>query len=793
MRLLALLIAAAACAAPGGDSEAVDALRTGARHPPSGALSPVREKDWAAATWGLGANFVSGEGSDLRVGVYSAHATRMLLEVYSSASGKDATWDYWLQKGADNIWRAQIARVPGKTLYAFRAWGPNWPFSSAWKRGNSAIGFVADVDASGNRFNPNKALIDPYARELSHDKTSAALRAAGETPELFGTGGGAGQMYSGIDRRNVDSGRWVPKSIALSDTTSPGPRPHIPAKDAIIYEAHVRGLTEHPSAGRLHSILQGIPGFESVRDIPDALRGTYKGAGLMAPYLKALGYTTLELLPIFESDNELNPANAPGGNFWGYMTYGFFAPDRRYSSDQSPGGPTREFKEMMAAFHAAGLEVYLDVVYNHSGEGGLWDQTRRAAEQTLFRGLDNASYYALPSDRTAYFDSSGCGNNLDGSQAPTRQLVEDSLRHWISEMGVDGFRFDEAAVLGREAPGYAFNPKARLLTEIASLAAANDVEIIAEPWDLSSYQVGQFPSGWSEWNGRYRDAVRRYLKSDASGSGGTSWADGFYGAQQLSINMIDAHDGFTLADLVSYNSKTNAGRAWPFGPSGGGADTNDSWDFGGDQALRRQAMRNFLVFQSLSRGVPMLVYGDEFGRTQNGNNNPYDVDSVATWNNYQMIASDTPQGVPTGAIGEAYQNNLGTYAGGKNDLFLFVRYVLNLRKSHPALRQADYTMPISFSKADGSPGFDSHFDLMGRISLQGSAVGDRDFLVLSNMYWGDGAFSVPPPPAGSSWVRLIDTASWAESSTNTWDAAAATAIASSYTVHARSIVVLMAR
>ena len=818
--LMAALFPLVACqGAPDGDAAATPLRRSavGVRHPRSGAFSPVHESQWASAGFGAGARYTAGEGSSMQVAVYSGHATRMLLEIHGRAAGADAIYDYWMQKGPDSIWRAQIAQVPGKTLYAFRAWGPNWPFSPSWRRGNSAAGFVSDVDAQGNRFNPNKLLFDPYARELSHDKTSAALRAAGETPAMFGTGGAnvaADQVYAGpstanqsVDRRNVDTGRWAPKAVALGDASAAGARPFLPAQDSVIYEAHLRGLTRHPSAARLGAILRGVPGFEQVVDIPDRLRGTYQGAALMAPYLKALGFTTIELMPVQESDNELNPATGPGGNFWGYMTYGFFAPDRRYSSDQSLGGPTREFKQMVAAFHAAGLEVYLDVVYNHSGEGGTWDVAHAAAEVTSLRGLDNAAYYALAADRSAYFDSTGVGNNLDVSQAPAAALIEASLLYWTVEMGVDGFRFDEAAELGRgPGPAFAFDPNAPLLTRIAALAAAQRIRIIAEPWDNAVDEEGRFPPGWSEWNGYYRDAVRRYLKGDASGSGGVSWADAFYGdydhffragGPQLSINLLDAHDGFTLADLVSYDGKTNAARSWPFGPSGGGIDVNDSWDYGGDQALRRQALRNAVVFQALSRGVPMLVYGDELGRTQNGNNNPYDVDSVATWNNYDMIASDAPQTVPTlDASGgtESYHDNLGkgAYPDGRNHFFFFVRAVLLLRRAHAALRQPDYAMPISFSRADGASGFDSHADLMGRIQLSGSAVGDHDLLVLSNMSWTDGAFVVPAAPAGARWVRLIDTAAWAEPVSNFWAAEAAATIASGYTVHARSLVLLEA-
>ena len=796
-------------------SDPLRSAAVGARHPSRGAFSPVQPGTWASASWGPGARYSAGEGSDLEVGVWSAHATRVLLEIYTSATGADAAYDYWLAKGSDSVWRGRVASVPGKALYAFRAFGPNWPYSSAWRRGNSAAGFVADVDAQGNRFNPNKVLFDPYALELSHDKTGAALRAAGETPEMFGTGGAnvsPAQVYSGpctgntpIDRRAVDTGRFAPKAIALEDATGTGAAPHLAPQDAIVYEAHVRGLTRHPSSMRLQQILQGVPGFERVQGIPDAARGTYLAAGMMAPYLKALGFNTIELMPIQESDNELDPGDKPGGSFWGYMTYGFFAPDRRYAADQRPGGPTREFKQMVAAFHAAGIEVMLDVVYNHSGEGGTWDSTRAAAELTSLRGLDNASYYALSSDPSAYFDSTGCGNNLDGAQAPVSQLIRDSLAHWTTAMGVDGFRFDEAAELGRGGPpARAFDPNAPLLTAIAALAAQAQVKIVAEPWDIAAYEVGQFPPGWGEWNGRYRDAVRRYLESDASGSGNVTWADAFYGDYDdffraggpgRTVNFIDAHDGFTLADLVSYDAKANASLGWPFGPSDGGADGNDSWDFGGDLALRRQAARNFALFLALSRGVPMMVYGDELSRTQDGNNNPYAIDSVATWNNYAMIGSDDPQSLPTeDASGGArpYDDNLGkgAYPAGRNGFFSFVRYVLSLRGAHPALRQGDYAMPISFSKPDGSPGFDSHSDLMARVALSGSAVGDQDFLLLSNLYWADGTFTVPPAPTGTRWVRLVDTAAWAEPQANVWDPATATAIAGSYTVHARSMVLL---
>ncbi|HEX2689999.1 MAG TPA: hypothetical protein VHN14_25455, partial [Kofleriaceae bacterium] len=259
-------------------------------------------------------------------------------------------------------------------------------------------------------------------------------------------------------------------------------------------------------------------------------------------------------------------------------------------------------------------------------------------------------------------------------------------------------------------------------------------------------------------------------------------------------NFIVAHDGFTLADLVSYGAKTNGSRSWPFGPSDGGSDGNDSWDSGGDQALRRQRFRSFLVWQMFSRGQPMIVAGDELARTQNGNNNPYNLDAPGTWNNYNMIPTDSPHLVATGVSGEAYHNNFGAdaHADGKNALFQFTRQLINLRRSAKALRQGDYSMPIFFAKNDGSGGFDSHSDRAARIQLQGSAIGDSDYLLYVNMWSGTVTFTPAAPPAGKHWVRLIDTATWAESNDNFWTDASAASVAGTYDAHAWSIVVLKA-
>jgi isoamylase len=759
----------------------------GSMHPTSGAFSPDTSVSWANANWPLGSHFVNGEGSDLEIAVYGRNATKVLLEVYSTNIGSDAQYDYWMEKGPDNIWRAKLNNVPGKTLYAFRVWGPNWPFDAAWTRGNSSAGFITDVDAAGNRYNPNKVVYDVYAKELSHDKETPEMFAAGENGGMYGTGGTdldpdftyTGPITGGvpISRRNVDTGKYAIKSVAFEDFTSYGTKPAIPEKSSVVYEAHARGITRHPSAAQLGDILQGINGFEAVQNVPDAYRGTYKGAGYIAPYLKALGYTAIELLPVHETANDINPDDNSGGNYWGYMTYGFFAPDRRYSYDKSLGGPTAEFKEMVKTFHENGMEVYIDVVYNHTGEGGTWEATGQVAEITGFRGFDNQDYYALVDGARQFFwESAGVGNNMDASTDVVKTLIKDSLRYWITEMGIDGFRFDLTPVLGRDSyPNYYYNPNAQLLVDIADMTTQYNVEMIAEAWDISTYAVGTFPWRWGEWNGRFRDAFRRFMKGDGNTGAFTDHFNGDYwnfndqGGPQKSVNFIVAHDGFTLADLVSYNTKNNVNVTWPFGPSDGGNDSNEAWDSNGNQALRRQRIRNFYATQFMSRGVPMTVWGDEFARTQNGNNNPYNIDSVATWSNYWMIGSDSPQTVSTGAEG-AYHDNIGTDANadGINNIFLFAQYVGQLRANDPTLQQDNYNISYAFHKANG-------FDLLGGndravwVRIDSSSQGGKDYLVFVNMWTSQVDFRIPTPDPGKQWVRIVDTGSWAEYANNTWD------------------------
>ncbi len=764
--------------------------------------------------------------------VYSANAERILLEIYEKAYGEnaDAKYDYWMEKGSDDYWRAKVAGVQSGTLYAFRAWGPNWKYSEKWTRGNSDAGYISDYDTQGNRFNPNKVLFDPYAKEISHDKShpdvlenySGIIYATGEK-----------NLINGKPSREFDTGKYAPKAVVVDDKTGFGTKPNIPQEKAIIYEAHARGITKHSSSANLSSILSGIEGFENVVDIPAEYQGTYKGAGMLAPYLKALGVNTIELLPVHESDNDANPDDAPGGNYWAYMTYGYFAPDRRYSSDKSLGGPTREFKEMVAAFHEAGMEVYLDVVFNHSGEGGLWySKTKwengievpnpefdnyQTVELTFMRGLDNSSWYCLPpAAKGSYWETTGCGNNLQCDNPIVGQMILDSLEYWIDEMGVDGYRFDLAPVVGREFDGtnWNYNPNAQLLKDIASLGASRNAEMIAEAWDIGAYGVGTFPAGWGEWNGRYRDALRGYIgtgnKSGTDKGDFLQYMNGDYnnfndqGGPHKSVNFVVAHDGFTLADLCSYEGNGNAQNSqldWPFGKSDGGNGDYNSLGFGTTPAAKRQANRNYIAIQMMSRGVPMIVWGDEFSRTQNGNNNPYNIDSVATWSNYNMINTKSPHLVATGGAG-SYHNNFGTFnnTDDVNGNFMFMKYMLALKANEPALNQADYGVGYDFKKEDGKTDLtDGDRCVWVRINgsgvtgtdSEGNTVQGSDYLVFMNMYTEAVPFSVPTAN-GAKWKLMVDTSSAKESNFNYWEVSNTSDVYSSatYSVPAWSVVIM---
>ena len=718
--------------------------------------------NYDTSNWKLGATVTD---TGVEFAVYSRNATRIMLEIYDVAYGKDAKYEYWMEKGSDDIWHVKVEGIGHGTLYAYRAWGPNWIYDENWKRGDSMAGYISNVDSNGNRFNPNKVLFDPYAKEITHDKSNTTVL-GNKNAGMFGTGYG---------RSELDTGRYAPKAVVIDDNTNFGKQSQIPQEKAIIYEAHVRGITNHESSTNLESILAGIEGFDDVVNIPEEYRGTYKGAGMLAPYLKALGVNTIELLPVHESDNDGNPENSPGGNYWAYMTYGYFAPDRRYSYDKSYGGPTKEFKEMVKAFHDAGMEVYLDVVFNHSGEGGTWGDAD-SAELTFMRGLDNSTYYCLTGDNKYYWDSTGCGNNLQCDNPVVRKLILDSLNYWIDEMGVDGFRFDLAPVLGRVSDGtnWNFDSYAQTIVDISDLAYKKNIEMIAEAWDIGTYQVGNFPGNWGEWNGRFRDAIRNYVGSGKWNADGKDMGNFIYGDSQnfglpqKSVNFVVAHDGFTLADLCSYGGAGNSQNgtlSWPFGPSDGGNSDNNNLSFGTDPIDKRRAARNYIAIQMMSRGVPMIVWGDEFSRTQNGNNNPYNIDSVATWSNYNMINTSSPHTVDTG-YAEGYHNNFGTFNNNSNvnGNFMFMKYMLNLRANEPALNQNNYS---SVAYNYNSP---NEWNGATRLHIDGSVVsGGSDYLVCMNMTGGDVDFTIPSPETGKKWICIVDTQYYFETNFNCWN------------------------
>ena len=759
------------------------AAALGEKHPSSGpySLMPV---DTGANT---GAHINSDK--DATFALYSANATKVLLEIYDKPYGSAVPrYDYWMEKDSSNCWRAKVKEVPAGTIYAFRVWGPNWDYDASWTRGGSSAGFVTDVDESGNRFNPNKVLFDPYAYELTHDKSDP------KNMSQNGSMADPGIFTSGEEFRNFDTASYAPKGYLLEEHELKwfDIRPGIPASQARIYEAHVRGISKHPSCMLLPLILKDVPtfdGFSGWSLVLPQYRGTYKGAIFLIPYLKKLGINTIELLPIHESDNDCNPDNGAGGNYWGYMTYGFFAPERRYSYDKSPGGPTSEFRQMVRAFHLAGIEVYLDVVYNHTGEGGTWKGTGdnyAQAELTSMRGIDNSTYYSLVEGSPgAYWETTGCGNNMQCDNPAVRKLIIDSLSYWITQMGVDGFRFDLAPVLGREGKGtWNFNPNSATLAEIANLGSTHNVEMIAEAWDCQwpgGYRIGKFPQGWGDWNGVYRDVVRKYVggfatKEDKTGDyvdyhlsiGNAIYGSSdIFGSYRPSVNMIDAHDGFTLADLSSYSGAGNYWNdklSWPFGPSdGGNSDENHLVDT--SQEASRRTARNYIALQMFTRGIPMIVWGDEFSRTQNGNNNAYNIDSVGTWSNYYMINSASPHAVSTHGSG-SYSNKFGTFNNKKgiNGNFVFMQRMLNMH-SNPAFTQPSYDNPTMTWQNDND-GNDFTFGY----HLAGSAVPDgNDFLMYSNMSGNNYTVNIPAPASGSKWVRICDTGAWAEPYMNSWD------------------------
>jgi glycogen operon protein len=688
------------------------------------------------------------EGTTLSFRVPSDAATRIEVWLYAEPLGSEPALVVPLepvQGGFAGSVALDDLAAAGITTpwYGLRAWGPNWAWSEDWVPGSDA-GFVSDVDAAGNRFNPNKLLIDPWARELSHD-----------TPPDWSP------FATGFNRL-VDTGPIAPKGLAWVDGLAPAsPGPATPMRDTVVYEVHLRGLTmADPS-------------------VPEGLRGTYAGAALKAPYLADLGITAVEFLPIqetFNDQNDLDPNRADGDNYWGYSTLAYFAPDRRYAADPSPGGPTREFQAMVEAFHAEGIEVFIDVVYNHTAEGGTWGDPDTAPVLS-WRGLDNAAFYQLDGPGS-YRNDNGVGPNMNMTSGPTQAVVLDSLRWFTDTLGVDGYRYDLAPILGNGCAQSCFDwapddPDGLLLridTEI-------DAKHIAEPWGATgdAYRAGDFPGDWAEWNDHFRDTTRRDLNrlGDEVVTLGTvadiwsgSWSRfGDDGREPWhSVNFVTAHDGMTLFDLVTCNEKDND-QPWPFGPSDGGTDYDLAWDQGGDPVDQRRAARTAMALLTLSAGVPMLNGGDEFLRTQQCNNNTYNLDSVGNW-----LAWDHD---PDQAAFTA-----------------FTRRMLELRADHAVLRPQTWRAPdtVDWYAPDGSIASQGYLDAPDNHAL---AVHLDELFIAFNGWQDPVLFQLPPTPSGGPWHLVIDTAPWMEADGNAVPAGVDAPLPdATYGVDGRALVVL---
>ncbi|OIV35904.1 glycogen debranching enzyme GlgX [Mangrovactinospora gilvigrisea] len=580
--------------------------------------APVpRREVWPGDPADLGARCRPGpDGAPgVNFALWAPRAEGVELCLFRREGGRERELRLPLRERTGQVWHGFVPGLGAGTRYGYRVHG-RW---DPW---------------TGDRFNPAKLLLDPYARALDgayrpHPATHAHVR---DWPE---------PAVADTVRDNRDSAPYVPRSVVVADLAEQAApdgllrRPGTPWRDTVLYEMHVKGFT------RLHP------------DVPEELRGSYAGLAHPAAVeeLRRIGVTAVELLPVHHHIDDGLLADRGLTNYWGYSSIGFFAPHPGYASDPSdPLGAVAEFRQMVAALHDAGIEVILDVVYNHTGEGGT------GGPALSFRGIDNAGYYRLDaSDPRRTVDTTGCGNMLDASRPQVLRLIADSLRHWVTEMGVDGFRFDLATALAR-AP-HEVDPRAPFLGALAQDPVLSRVKLIAEPWDIGpgGYQVGAFPPPWAEWNDRFRDGVRDFWRG-AHGSlrelgyrlSGSSDLFELSGRQPWSsVNFVTAHDGFTLRDLVSYDRKHNAAngeegrdgtddnRSWNCGAEGeveGDADI-DAGDGAGDgvRSLRRRQQRNLLATLLLSAGTPMLVAGDERGRTQGGNNNAYCQDNAVSW------------------------------------------------------------------------------------------------------------------------------------------------------------------
>jgi isoamylase len=672
--------------------------------------TPIREglPHPRGATWdGKGTNFA----------LFSAHATKVEVCIFDE-DGEQELERIELPEYTNQIWHGYLPDVRPGTVYGYRVHGPYEP-------------------EAGHRFNPNKLLLDPYAvahrGELKWD------------PAVFGY-----KMESGDDTTfdERDSAPFMPKCVVVDPNfdwhgQSVLSEVRVPFDDTIIYELHVKGFTK------------------LFPEMPEHLRGTYAGLGeeAVVKYVKQLGVSSIELLPVhfFINDSQLLEKGLT--NYWGYNTIGFFAPDTRYAADRRH--PLREFKEMVARFHEAGIEVIMDVVYNHTAEGNERGPT------LSFKGIDNATYYRLLPDNPRYYiNDTGTGNTLNLSHARVIQMVTDSLRFWAEQTRVDGFRFDLGTILAREPNG--FDNQSGFLKACSQDPCLSRIKLIAEPWDLGpgGYQVGAFPPGWAEWNDKFRDTTRKFWIGNAPAGalteslcacpsifnhqGRRPWA---------SINFVTAHDGFTLNDLFTYNEKHNEANGED---NKDGSSDNNSWNCGVEgptddpaiNALRQRQIRNVLATLLLAQGTPMLLAGDEFARTQNGNNNAYCQDDEISWVNWELLEKN---------------QHLATFA----------RRLMRMRHKYPILRRNLFltgqyneelgVKDLTWINANGSEMEQGHWGdtnmrcfgmlLDGRAQVTGIRQRGKQatLLIVINDYHDLVEFTLPECIGGDTWSLLIDT------------------------------------
>ncbi len=667
---------------------------------------------WRGAPYPLGATW---DGGGVNFALFSEHASSVELCLFDEDGANEQR--IAMQDQTDQVWHCYLPEARPGLRYGYRVAGRYDP-------------------QHGHRFNPAKLLLDPYAKRL--DGTIAW------SDTLFGYR--VGEDGDGPDDR--DSAPQMPKSVVLDPAFVWGSDTQLrtPLEDTVIYEVHVKGFTQrHP-------------------DVAEGLRGTYAGlvSEPMLEHLTRLGITAVELLPVHQHVNDRALVERGLSNYWGYNTISFFAPDARHSAT---GEPVSEFKTMVKRLHDAGIEVILDVVYNHTGEGNHRGPT------LSFRGIDNAAYYRLSAENQAlYVDYTGTGNTLDGTHPRVLQLIMDSLRYWITEMHVDGFRFDLASALAREL--HDVDKLGSFFDIIHQDPLISQAKLIAEPWDVGpgGYQVGNFPVGWAEWNGRYRDTVRRFWKGD--GQQAAELAYRLSGSSDLyaqsgrrphaSINFITSHDGFTMRDLVTYERKHNEANGEG---NRDGDNDNSSQNFGVEgetddpeiRAMRERQVRNLLATLFLSQGVPMLLGGDEIGRTQGGNNNAYCQDSEISWFDWEL---------------DRWQQQL----------FTFTRSLISLFRQHPVLRRRHFfqgrairgsrVKDLTWFGPDGVEMTDDQWRGAGArtlgLQLAGDAIDETDdhgrpiiddtFLVILNASDAPTAFVLPNHGRARRWELVFDTA-----------------------------------